>query len=278
MMGSDYPKEFYSALHDGSLRSARQIVPLVLDLIHPLSVIDIGCGTGTWLSVFKELGVTDILGIDGDHIAEELLEIPRESFTAVDLRKTLQVQRTFDLVMSLEVAEHLPPEAAEDFVHKLTQFGPVILFSAAIPFQGGTNHLNEQWPDYWAHHFAALGYVAVDAIRPRVWQDESVEFWYAQNTLLFVQRDYLVNCPSLADQWNENAPDRLSIVHPKPYVSLNRKYMAVAQAYAAASVEVNEQKAKAVFFWKEIAELKSKNRYLLDACDSLSTPGENSEK
>ena len=63
-----------------------------------------------------------------------------------DLAQPLQIDRRFDLALSLEVAEHLPPECGSEFVQTLTDLSSVILFSAAIPFQGGTDHLNEQWP------------------------------------------------------------------------------------------------------------------------------------
>ncbi len=153
-----YTQKFYKDQSVGSRRSAEAIVPLVLTLIKPQSVIDVGCGLGIWLSVFKEFGVKDVFGIDGDHVDRSMLQIPNERFTAFDLKKPIPINRQFDLVISLEVAEHLPEDCAKTFIHSLTGLGPVILFSAAIPFQGGTNHLNEQWPDYWANHFNDNGY------------------------------------------------------------------------------------------------------------------------
>ena len=70
----------------------------------------------------------------------------------------------------LEVAEHIPPECADIFVESLTWgLAPVIMFSAAVPGQGGTLHLNEQWPAYWASKFAQHGYVLIDCLRPQLW-------------------------------------------------------------------------------------------------------------
>src|ERR1039458_216669 len=40
----------------------------------------IGCGDGTWLSVFRKLAVDDILGIDGDYVTRDLLQIPQDRF------------------------------------------------------------------------------------------------------------------------------------------------------------------------------------------------------
>jgi hypothetical protein len=94
----------------------------------------------------------------------------------------------------------------------LTRLGQVVLFSAAIPHQGGTHHVNEQWPDYWAALFERHAYTVVDAIRPRIWNDPDVEWWYAQNTLLFVHRDSRarVSAPAGAGP--------LAIVHPRSYL------------------------------------------------------------
>src|SRR5439155_17341552 len=217
-----YTQKFYKDQNVGSRRLAEAIVLLVLTLIKPQSVIDVGCGLGIWLSVFKEFGVKDVFGIDGDHVDRSMLQIPNERFTAFDLKKPIPIDRQFDLVISLEVAEHLPEDCAKTFIHSLTGLGPVILFSAAIPFQGGTNHLNEQWPDYWANHFNDNGYVAVDCLRKKVWQDDQVEWWYAQNILLFSKKDYLASNPLLKGEFENTHSSQLSIVHPRKYLELIR--------------------------------------------------------
>lgn len=128
------------------------------------------------------------------------------------------MDRQFDLVVSLEVAEHLPSECAEIFVDSLNRLGPVILFSAAIPFQGGTHHVNEQWPDYWVKHFQEKGYVVIDYIRKQIWQNDNVERWYPQNILMFARRDYLETHPFLKREFENTTTSQLSIVHPKQYL------------------------------------------------------------
>src|SRR5881296_3388824 len=157
-----YSDAFFHARMTASRRSAQEIVPLVLEFVHPERVIDVGCGLGTWLSVFQQCGIHDVWGVDGDYVNRKMLQIPEERFMAVDLTEHVVVKGQFDLVVSLEVAEHLPPECAEAFVASLTGLGPVVLFSAAIPFQRGTHHVNEQWPEYWAARFEKHGYVGID--------------------------------------------------------------------------------------------------------------------
>jgi cyclopropane fatty-acyl-phospholipid synthase-like methyltransferase len=231
-----YTNHFFEELHDGSYRSAREIIPLVLELVQPSSVIDVGCGAGTWLSVCKECGIEDIFGVDGNYVDKEILKIPKECFLSFDLKKSFHLGRQFDLVLSLEVAEHLPPESASPFIDSLTGHGNVILFSAAIPHQGGTQHINEQWPEYWMEHFQHKGYVTIDCIRKRVWQNPNVEPWYAQNVLLFVQKDYLEAHALLKREFENTAISQLSIVHPKKYLAvlewMDRLYSA-AQDIAA---------------------------------------------
>ena len=210
-----YTKAYYKHLQKGWRRSAKQIVPEILELIQPKHVIDVGCGVGIWLSVFKECGVENIWGVDGDYVDKKMLQIPEERFLSLDLKKPFRMDRQFDLVVSLEVAEHLPSECAETFVDSLTRLGPVILFSAAIPLQGGTHHINEQWPDYWAKYFQEKGYVVIDCIRKKIWQNDNVRWFYAQNILMFVRQGYLESHPLLKREFESSDTSQLSIVHPK---------------------------------------------------------------
>lgn len=217
-MHGTYDSEFFAFVHRSAARSAKRVVPLLLELFRPRSVVDLGCGLGTWLAAFGELGVEDRLGVDGDYVDLTRLEIPRSDFVVHDLSEAVALPRTFDLAVSLEVAEHLPEAAADTLVASLASLAPVVVFSAAIPGQGGVGHVNEQWPDYWAEKFAASDYAVVDCLRPVVWCDEDVDWWYAQNALAFVRRDELARRPDLRETpsgWP------LAIVHPRLYAGRN---------------------------------------------------------
>ncbi len=215
-----YTNAYYRRQREVAFRSAREIVPLVVNLVHPKSVIDVGCGVGTWLSVFKEFEVQDVLGIDGDYVDRHMLEIPQANFMPFDLRRPLRIDREYDLAVSLEVAEHLPEQCAPQFVDSLSRLAPVILFSAAIPFQNGTHHLNEQWPDYWIGQFRERGFVGVDCIRRRIWRNASVEWFYAQNSFLLVREADLNKYPSLDWECRSSSYDPLGVVHPMKYLDL----------------------------------------------------------
>jgi SAM-dependent methyltransferase len=212
-----YTDKFYEARVD-SLKSANVIVPLVLNFVKPKRVVDIGCGTGAFLSIFRNHGVKNILGIDGKWVNKDKLQIPEESFHVADLEKPLNINKKFDLVVSVEVAEHLPEKYAETYVNSLTKLGPVILFSAAIPFQYGPHHVNLQWPKYWVSLFRKRGYVPVDCLRKKIWTNEDVAFWYSQNILFFVKKDYLKKNRKLKKEAELTDESFLSLIHPKMYL------------------------------------------------------------
>jgi len=214
-----YKRRFYRGRHQRSSYSAKTILSMVIDVLPAMdSAVDVGCGVGTWLSVLKENGVGDIQGIDGSWVKRDLLEIPEQYFRQADLNKPIDLGRKYDLAVSLEVAEHLPPETARTFVDSLVSMSDFVLFSAAIPLQGGTGHVNEQWPDYWANLFGERGYVALDFIRRRVWNDSKIMSWYRQNVLMYVKRERMqdLTMPG-SDLCNEPLP--MALVHPEAYLS-----------------------------------------------------------
>jgi SAM-dependent methyltransferase len=212
-----YSDEFFDRHLEGSRRSALLVVPMIMDLVRPRRVVDVGCGRGTWLAAFRDYGAKEILGIDGDYVDPDRLEIAQHEFLACDLSRPLVLDRQFDLAVCLEVAEHLPEESADSVVALLTSLAPVVLFSAAVPSQGGTHHVNEQWPDYWATRFEDRGYKMCDLIRDRIWDSPEVEWWYAQNIFLF-SRQPLASVESAPNGAVSRWP-ALRRVHPRLFTS-----------------------------------------------------------
>jgi SAM-dependent methyltransferase len=216
-----YSTHWYEEIQTGSSWSAEGIVPFICELVRPKSVVDIGCGTGDWLAAFVRRGVPDILGVDGEHIPRANLQIAPEQFVPWDLEIPFSATRTFDLAVSVEVGEHLSSDVAERYVQSLTELAPVVLFSAAIPGQQGELHINEQWPQYWADHFAERAYHAVDCIRSRFWDRDEIDWWYRQNAVLYVRDDVVETVRQrLRDLGNVDAADSVddhvtSLVHPE---------------------------------------------------------------
>jgi SAM-dependent methyltransferase len=222
-----YTNKFFGTRQTQTWKAASRIVPKVLEMIQPTSVIDIGCGTGEFLTAFREHGIEDIQGIDGAYLQRSQLVIPQESFMPFDLNQPLTLDRTYDLVVCLEVAEHLPPQSAGDFIASLTRLASIILFSAAIPYQGGNGHLNEQWPEYWADLFKQHGFVPVDALRRSIWYDREIPYWYRQNMLFFCMEESLAGNEKLVQAYKATDPDALSTVHPEIYLECNTKYLRI---------------------------------------------------
>jgi SAM-dependent methyltransferase len=173
-------------LFEQSHGSAEVIVPLLLEWFPCRSVLDLGCGPGIWLSVFRRHGVDDVLGIDGP-AAERILRIPRDRFQIADLRRLGAPERCFEMACCLEVAEHLPPEKGPQIVDYLTAAAPVVVFSAAVPGQRGPGHINERWQDYWRELFRSRGLLPFDIVRRAVWGDRRVSWWYQQNLIVYAR-------------------------------------------------------------------------------------------
>jgi hypothetical protein len=176
-------------------RSAELVVRLLQRELAFHSVADFGCALGTWLAVWRAAGVADIAGVDGAYVDRRRLAIPAGCFHARDLAQPIDLGRRFDLVQSLEVAEHLPGQAARGFVETLTRHGELVLFSAAPPGQGGEHHVNEQPYEYWRALFAAQGYALIDWLRPQLASAPQVQYWYRYNLFLFATAERLKSLP-----------------------------------------------------------------------------------
>lgn len=213
-MSSPYSAGYYQAIQEDSAASAREGVPLILRLFPAKTVVDVGCGPATWARAYADAGC-DVLGIDGFQVRTDQLLIPAGKFERRDLSQPFEIGRRFDLVHCVEVAEHLPGGRADGFVADLTALGDVILFSAAVPGQGGTHHVNEQWPSYWIPKFAARGYTALDCLRPLLWDNPKVAYWYAQNLFAFVRTPRL---PEFAAAQAAHRAWATDVVHPRAFV------------------------------------------------------------
>lgn len=188
---TDYDESFYLRQQEGSEKLAVKITEHLTKFYKPKTIIDIGCGRGSWLSAFADENITKRIGVDGPWNSQNDMLDQRIQFFPSDLAhpENITVEGRFDLAMSLEVAEHLPPESSNAFVKALVKYSDVILFSAAYEHQGGNAHINERKHSFWAELFAHEGYVPFDLFRPVFWGDPDVRFWYQQNCFLYVEKN-----------------------------------------------------------------------------------------
>tara|TARA_B100001175_G_C19480100_1_gene626600 strand:+ start:872 stop:1648 length:777 start_codon:yes stop_codon:yes gene_type:complete len=212
-----YDKKFYDSTHEHTY-SAQIILNIIFRYHRPRSIIDVGCGSGSWLSVADKMGVEKLTGIEADWLKPEMLITKKIDLFTYDVSEPLPSISKNDLAISLEVAEHLSESRSEGFINDLCSLADIVLFSAAIPYQGGDNHINEQWQSYWSNLFSKNNYEVRDIIRPIIWNNRKVKSWYRQNCLLFVNK----KIQSLIMPPNHKNP--IDLVHPKIFINNPDKY------------------------------------------------------
>jgi SAM-dependent methyltransferase len=217
-----YNQSFFANRQEASRISAGLVLPAIFEIVRPTSVVDFGCGTGTWLEAAKKLGAERVLGLEGPWIKKAKPLIAEHELRVRDLSQPLGLTERFDLAISLEVAEHLPPERAHGFVQDVTRAADAVLFGAAIPEQGGTGHVNEQWQSYWAGLFAGQGYACFDVVRPRFWQNADVLPWYKQNAFLYANAAAQARFAERLPKDTAGRERPVDLVHPELYTRLVR--------------------------------------------------------
>lgn len=194
-MSHMYDDTFFNYIEQGSFLSAKEVAPIVFGALKPASLLDVGSGRGAWAKSWGDAGVSDVYCVDGAYVDTEKLHIDPACFAKRDLSTSFDLERRFDLVTTLEVAEHLPPASSAAFVDSLTRHGEMILFSAAPPGQGGQHHVNERPLKFWRGLFAERGYQPFDFLRPQIKDNAQIEPWYRYNTILYVHEAAVERLP-----------------------------------------------------------------------------------
>lgn len=242
-----YNREFYTLLKS-KINSVSNMAKYIVDIVEPKSIVDLGCGSGEWLYNFKKHGVTEIVGYDGAYVDKDLLSIPPESFFEWDLTQKLEVERKYDMAMSLEVAEHIEEKYADIMVENLTNLSEVVLFSAAIPGQGGVMHVNEKWMSYWREKFKNYGYVFCDCLRDYAWDLSELDYYYKQNMAIYVKDTNTIMIEKLSSIKKESMID---VVHPIAYL----KYKANLEIAYAMLENLNGEFLKSFFKENQIKRI-----------------------
>jgi cyclopropane fatty-acyl-phospholipid synthase-like methyltransferase len=217
MSNSPYSKEFYEGFDKFSLDAARIFLGYLFAVWTPKSVIDVGCGNGTWLAACHENGVKRLVGLEGEWVTQDMMPSPTIELRTTNLRAKF-VAEPHDLTISMEVAEHLPPESSDEFFHSLVQLSDAVLFSAAFAGQPGTDHINTRLHSYWAQKFLDSGYLLFDIFRPHFWSDDRVAPWYRQNAFLYVKPTHPLHDALVANSHRAAADARfVDCVHPWLY-------------------------------------------------------------
>lgn len=199
MKNEIYNESFYDEQREKSHQSANASICYINDIYMQYmgknwsSVVDFGCGTGSWLAAFSyENSNAVINGFDWGEMSEHQYYISPDLIKKVDLSKEVITDRKYDICISLEVAEHLSESCADRMVGNLCEASDFIVFSAAVPGQGGKSHINEKPQSYWKEKFNKRGYLAIDSFREKAWNNERIEVWYRQNVIVYIKNDAIV--------------------------------------------------------------------------------------
>ena len=219
----EYDIPYYSNRDAKTRFAAERILQILFESVRPSSLIDIGCGVGTWAAVASELGVDHYLCVDGPWVDRETLVVPESRFRSVDIEDISSIEGKWELSICLEVAEHLSESAGDRLIHWVCAHSDLALFSAAIPGQMGRGHKNEQWQSYWVQRFNSLEFYSIDLIRPKIWGDPDIPYWYKQNTILYISK----SCEHFTEQ--STTPHEsfaaLNVVHPVLWTKQRERYL-----------------------------------------------------
>jgi SAM-dependent methyltransferase len=148
----------------------------------PESVLDIGCGLGAYLALFQEQGTATVRGIDGFSDTDAVL-CPR-AYSQHDLRSPLDLGRTFDVVLCVEVIEHLEAEHETTLLDTIRRHARTrIMFSAAQPGQPGRHHVNCRPIGHWLTRWRLVGWEPdiPDTVAAR---SLATYIWFRRNLLI----------------------------------------------------------------------------------------------
>jgi SAM-dependent methyltransferase len=178
---------FYERITIEELPQAFRLAKILMQKYAPLTVSDLGCATGLYLVPFVAKGIK-AYGYDNSNIASNASLLSDGIVRCVDVTSTEFVpDEKCDLAICLEVLEHIPEEKAEAAIRALTIMSDRIIFSAAIPGQGGVGHINCQYKPYWIKLFRKYGFepnfIATGEIAFEM--SKSIHMgWFTQNVMV----------------------------------------------------------------------------------------------
>jgi SAM-dependent methyltransferase len=181
-VGPDRSGAWDELLHVQNLYVDRPPFRYLWDKFGPASILDIGCGLGAYLHAFRTWGARDTVGVDGFDNSGTVLR--PDTYRRHDLRRPLDLGRTFDLVMCTEVIEHIDAEHEDVVLETVSRHARgLVLFSAARPGQPGVGHVNCKSTDYWLDRWSHARWEP-DVFDTLAVRSLSTFFWFRRNLIV----------------------------------------------------------------------------------------------
>lgn len=201
--------------------NARKVLQPVFGILGvPNSFLDIGGGAGSWCAAAKNLGVQRVRLVDACPPNQVIPELSQEEQVQANLEEGIPNQGQFDLVICIEVIEHLTDHAASRLIKQMTSFSNFILFSAAIPGQGGIGHISERLHEYWHNKFSQFKFDKYDVIRPMLISRSDISSIHRQNLFIYAKKECshsLADLPQICDDMELIRAEHLkSLYHKEP--------------------------------------------------------------
>lgn len=224
-----YPDTWHKLYGDQTGYSAKSILPNIINLFDVGSTLEVGCGNGHWTQVAIDAGVEDHFAVDGPWTDPKQLLFDSSHFRVANLEDGFAVSRRYDLAICLEVAEHVSAASSGKLVNSLVAASDIILFGAAVKYQGGHGHINEQRQSYWRDLFEQCGYQPFDLVRPKVWNNSGVHYWYRQNAFVYINSKCGSAIERAANYERDISDPKIffDAIHPEKY-ELMASYKAIA--------------------------------------------------
>jgi len=163
----------------------------IFNTFSPDSILDLGCGVGSYIEGALLAGCKKVLGIElnFDNAKEYFTDLICPYIISGDVTINLKLQCKFDCVISFEVGEHIEPDGTQGFINNLTSYtNKYIIFTAASPGQRGTGHINLLDKNIWIESVVKKGFVyrgdLVDKCKID-WKEFNVESYIIKNLMIF---------------------------------------------------------------------------------------------
>ena len=154
-----YDREFHKTIENDEYPQAVRVGEYISMFLKPASFIDFGCSTGLYLREVQ-MKLPNISAIGFEFSQDAVDSALCKNVYKVDLTESVQIEKIQNtLGLCLEVLEHIEDIHWKEVLTNMTNSCDKLIFSAAVPGQGGVGHINCRPKIDWIKRFHSLGWV-----------------------------------------------------------------------------------------------------------------------